>query len=939
MAEMVDCFDYFTSESTFKKFKEQHKTTKITYSDFKNISTSLNSNPERGRVIFEFMSTKKSSTSHSQAYNFKDKDSISGSVGCKCVFEDADVYEPNALCNVFDIKKQSRSNKEKYYSAYESDLWEDYQVMEVLVGKYSRFFIDFDGKSFDGAESAVQEVLNFLPYLSLKTRDAVGVCECKSEFLDKTKELFDDFTDYVLFTTNDDPLFTKAFSCHLYFDRKKFDRTELATLIKQKISKDNKLFDTSVYKNAGMIQNMRHPLSCKIAQDGSIRPFNKNILKFFESDDLTDDYPITTYSDFYDFVGRFRCAPSVDDKLVGLKEWIEQESGSGSKVSIKKNYTPNQEPSIFTFCGYNSTQEYTSFSTDFYAGIFSDEQNHYNDLCQVICPKMYTPDCCCCCLPLTKDEFVEEISKLPGYNEYPSKYEKFFSKIQYKQDFDSLRYLSKLKHNTFEITNIITESCKEKPISDEERLAVKTCQQVSALIDMYIARYEKRCFFGLELEPTDDVRSFMKRNNLDVCVADKLFLKRKYFLMNDKIYNVFDHNRPTTLIKVLREVHKRNDYMSISDFITFDSTFDLKHHHVLYKLSKLSQQEINKMKDDVQDLLNLIRKTFKVDLEFKFHLGFLSYKLSNASKSLKYNIFNYGERDCFKTYLLDIINQNSEVQRIDVAELTEAKNGGCFAALIGLIDELPDNIQQLNQVVNTIKQTTASSFIRIRNLNENTKTIDNTFNFVINTNHTPISLFKTRADIDPMLKRFRILERVSINPLEHITLLNKFDKDDPNSDVRRYLFAEYIKDNAEYKQAYDQVCLEPELITDKYEVEVKEMASSGHEIGIINDPLNLDNLDSEIFGVIKDNYIRIKADTLQKRYVSYQKRIDTPQAYIKKRTNFFLDLRKLEFIRTEKDSDGKYRYFLQADEEHLKLFQREFYVLEADDNEDEPMDF
>ena len=99
----------------------------------------------------------------------------------------------------------------------------------------------------------------------------------------------------------------------------------------------------------------------------------------------------------------------------------------------------------------------------------------------------------------------------------------------------------------------------------------------------------------------------------------------------------------------------------------------------------------------------------------------------------------------------------------DVNNLNKTLNGGYFMGDITCIEELPQHIKDIDNLVNVIKMYSSKEYLTLELKGANPIKKLNESDIVINTNHTVRPLFKNKNDCEALLKRFKILTRVSID--------------------------------------------------------------------------------------------------------------------------------------------------------------------------------
>lgn len=686
------------------------------------------------------------------------------------------------------------------------DYIKTHQIVEIIDNLNARLYIDIDFHN----ESDIPEfnkALELVKYVHTINNQikSYSLIEYKPQFESQANDLKNCLTDALILENSRDD-FEKGLSCHIYFNIV-FTREELIKYTAYLAYKfdliKSSVYDCSVYKMNH--QTLRCSFSDKIIDNA--KTGSRDISKCRKIPET-----LFTHPDFkLSLIKQLRAAPMKDDLIfnecvnvdildVELETYAKAQPQQTQKYypqqtqskQSKQVYIPEQkkEPSIFTHIKVND--EIKSIDD-----LMESQPDNFT-LSNPFLPYAYGI--------LSEEEFIYEMSllayQLPqkvGNTTYTEEDNKAFiesviSHIQYTHT-PNLKSLYSLKKYNYELLEI-EENQKDKEEKDKNKDKLKLIHKILNKIMFYIEKYEKEAFihhefYDIKNDYTQNQTKAKKiRYNIYLTVNDDLiyypYLDRK-FETKDKFKKYFGLNSKTF-----------NDiYESLVIFESYKE-FNLLHRPILF--DKLPKDKQDKIKSDVMEFLEIFKKSFKYESDYKFYLSWYSAKLNKKGTIYK-GIINQGTekagaKDSLKTMMNDLLHDYLNIISGDVNNLNKTLNGGYFMGDITCIEELPQHIKDIDNLVNVIKQYTSKEYLTLELKGANPVEKLNESDIVINTNHTVRPIFKNKNDCEALLKRFKILTRVSLD-MSNARLNELIDlfKQSEDKNMYRYMLYKIIKDD------------------------------------------------------------------------------------------------------------------------------------------------
>lgn len=682
-----------------------------------------------------------------------------------------------------------------------------YNFTEHNYTNYSRLFFDIDLKFSSKPEEAqlnqskvddLVKLFNLIKYCcDTYSLTAYGTIEYKTEFIQHYFNHQDDFKPLtnLLWFKNDNPD-AKTLSGHIYLNGYT-DRESIMNYMKYlkytfKIQSD--VFDISVYKTTK--QAFRMSYSAKINKDAPPRlPGNDLVNYIIQNPEIIDN---------------LRMAPRPSDIQIEIEDYLMPielinkgktfKSKSTKSKSSSFTYTEDSQaqPSIFRYI--KSKNQIIDIKTH----VSSEGINNF-DLAGLMCPYLS--------MPLTREEFQNEFMniELIENEEFPKEVnQQFLSKalqtLSYNQDYKNIQALYMLKKYTHKHLSDYKEECKKNKTKENEDI-INEHKEVLEGIDYFITKYSK-ISFAAHHNSFFDIAKTRQGTKEQKILYNIYGLKNGIYIepLTNKIYNN---------ISELRLYYKLSgdtaDY--IRDTITYyDSQSEYEYYIAEYEYAILSEDNKQKLTNDVRELINILKTSFYNEDDMKYYLGFLIAKLNNK-KSLGKGILNQPRvnegsgKDSLKTFITDLLDSYLNIMCPNVENINKPLNGGYFKSDLIIFQEIPRNVKDIENFINRLKENSCVKNLTLECKGKDAFKIVNTTDFMINTNHTMEKLFYNKNDCEALLKRFKVLERKSINMKDsHVNqILDQFGhlhNTQTNEILHAHAFYLYLMSD-EAKQYYD----------------------------------------------------------------------------------------------------------------------------------------
>lgn len=793
-----------------------------------------------------------------------------------------------------------------------------YNFTEHNYTNYSRLFFDIDLKFSSKPEEAqlnqskIDDLVKLFKLIKYccdnYSLTAYGTIEYKTEFIQHYFNHQDDFkplTNLLWFKNNNPD--AKTLSGHIYLNGYT-DRESIMNYMKYlkytfKIESD--VFDISVYKTTK--QAFRMSYSAKINKDAPPRlPCQELVNYIIQHPEIIDN---------------LRMAPRPSDIQIEIEDYLMPieliKKAKTFKPKSKSNSTftySEEQPSIFRYIkSKNDIIDIKSY-------VSSEGINNF-DLAGLFCPYLS--------MPLSKEEFQNEFMNiaLVENEEYTKEInQQYLSKalqsLSYNQDYKNIQSLYMLKKYTHKHLNDYKDECtrnKQKP----DELIINEHKEVLEGIDYFITKYSK-ISFAAHHDSFFDIAKTRQGTKEQKILYNIYGLKNGIYIepLTNKIYNN---------ISELRLYYKLSgdtaDY--IRDTITYyDSQSEYEYYIAEYEYAILSEDNKQKLTNDVKELINILKTSFYNEKDMNYYLGFLIAKLKNK-KSLGKGILNQPRinegsgKDSLKTFITDLLDSYLNIMCPNVENINKPLNGGYFKSDLIIFQEIPRNVKDIENFINRLKENSCVKNLTLECKGKDAFKIVNTTDFMINTNHTMEKLFYNKNDCEALLKRFKVLERKSINMKDsHVNqMLDQFGhlhNTQTNEILHAHAFYLYLMSD-EAKQYYDYYNSNKDNENEIEQLYIKSAVESNDNDTIIT------HYDQQAF-----------IDDFKNRFYDDKKRIKIKSLLTELMTNIkeYKDIKKPDTIKhkllttrmiTYEESTKKYK----MDDNQIILFYNQYYTYEA----------
>lgn len=618
-----------------------------------------------------------------------------------------------------------------------------YNFTEHNYTNYSRLFFDIDFKDINKIED-LEKLFNLIHELQDKYNlKAYGICELNETLKDY---------DFIFEWSEDDGIYffknneiNKLLTGHIYLNGY-CERYKIMNYMKY--LKDNKglgdTFDITVYKTTK--QALRMSYSPKIETDKA-RYISDKLIDYVKNNK--------------DIIKNLRMAPCDSDKYIDLPS-VETNVISKSSTIKKVNGeeledSEDKDVSICQYIMYNKI----------FDNIKEVVKGGYIDSCYELTQKLYMFKS----LPLSVEEFNEEFNNLEfdeteGFNKevIEGLKAKTLKMMNYKQDFKSDKTLYIYKGYLYDKLEEIKKECKELEDNIKDNEEYKLIMKIINKYNYYIERYEKKCFVY------HDYYDILKTFKNDVSKDYKIIYNCYKTVENEKAIYYPYLNKTFANITQFRNYFKLNGTKANEIFdklVCFDNEQEFKVKRIKHDYNKLNNDNVNIINDKLKLFLKYFGETFKNEEDYKFYLSYYSMKL-NKRTTLNKGLINQGTEtagahNSLKTYFNDLLNNYLNIVSADVNNINKALNGGYFIGDLCVIEETPKHIKDINNLINILKMYSSKEYLTLELKGCNPITVENKCDIIINSNHTLANLFNNKLDCEALLKRFKIIQRVSLN--------------------------------------------------------------------------------------------------------------------------------------------------------------------------------
>lgn len=686
---------------------------------------------------------------------------------------------------------------------------EQYNICEHIYSNQTRicFDIDFynDDAKFIQAMNAVKEILDIIKSLVDIQVDIYGFMEyepSKKELIENNIKGF----SHIIPIENSE-IGKKSVSSHLFISNVYVEVSQFKEFIDTYLKAhcyDSSVLDSSIYGNKHAFRPVYSP---KVNSKGIERTIPHDIWEKILS---KENLPVL-----------FEChmARAKNDVYVDVMSYSEYDEWKNSlshdtlminnmKTKIEKLEVPENIQSPYTSIFQILKRNGKIFNFyDVYA-----ETNKYE------CAQMLLPYASCV---LTADEIQEELYALyvPSVQFDKSK-EQWIAEVfdilyaRIEQNIQNIKPLYSLKRYMFEYINSFKVKKSDENYNKYLEI-IAYMQPIIAKIENYIARYIDINFVSREFY---DVYEYplvpMKHKVLDNCFIINNASTEKSF----QIYNAYEEKTYQSLTELARTYNIKSnsdkDYIA-KNLMSFPSIDKFKYLQARYILDyQTSEEDLKEYNETIKSFLSFLKQSFKYEDDYKYYVSFYAKKLI-TKKTVNKGIINQGTlfdtgKNALKTYFNDLMKPVINIKTADIENFNKNLNGTYLKGELLVLEELPKNIKDIQLLNNRLKMYTMTDSIMVEEKNEKPIQIENHMDFIINTNHSCQEMFKDSLDCTTLLKRFRIMTRVSLD-MTNNELNRILDKIHGNKIFYSLLLADYLRNEItstyfdEHKDEYNQI--------------------------------------------------------------------------------------------------------------------------------------
>lgn len=192
--------------------------------------------------------------------------------------------------------------------------------------------------------------------------------------------------------------------------------------------------------------------------------------------------------------------------------------------------------------------------------------------------------------------------------------------------------------------------------------------------------------------------------------------------------------------------------------------------------------------DKVQESLNIFKSGFVNEYDYMYYMRWLSMKLNNPYAVLPRNIVCLLGTGSFKTTFIDSFCDFVKVAKINYSnDISNTFNEWIDSSIV-VIDEVPQNAKDVEKLQNDIKTMSGAKAVKINRKFEHEAMIENSANFVINSNYLNCGGLFSNQTQGEMFRRFRVIKKQIIKAEDAEILFNNL-----NDKNILYNMVEYIK--------------------------------------------------------------------------------------------------------------------------------------------------
>lgn len=815
---------------------------------------------------------------------------------------------------------------EEFNKVINKDTIIKYNFTEFNYLNVSRIFFDIDFKE-EHNTSDLDNLFSIIGKIAdeLHSTKYYGLIEVVDEDMyDSVPEMFLNIDGIYTVVNPNLKQSDKKLSAHIYLNVYSY-KEDIEFYMKEYVPRmynpPKDIFDVTVYKTD--IESLRCSISAKVdPKNGSVRYACQ------ETIDLLLNNPELNYN--------LRISPVSTDTFIDLKPFIESVkcgSGAFSGTSSGTSYDVRNTSSN------TSSQDITDISIFQYLdvkGEFDNVKDKLNNInswefaSESLNYYRYSV--------LSVEEFIENVKILqvpevnPQHN-YKTWIPDVIAEVKsnYPRNITDLKPLYTLLSKVVKYRKTLKDRHKDdKQLPKEVALDIKQLKLISNKINFYIDKYQKQSFIASE--------------KYDVLMSKKFGTEKKYKIL-DNVFRTIDtltYYYPALDLKFdnitqFRSTFKLNSKTAneISDKLTtFLNYKEYKQLSIEHKYQHLSIDKKDALIKLLNEFLDWIKKSFVNEEDYKYYLGWWCEKLKILKSDERYKTLNKGiinqgteiegAKDSLKTYFNDLLEDYVRFKSADVVNVNKGLNGSYFINDVLVIEELPQHLKDIENLINVIKMYTSKRNLTVEEKGEKPRNIPNCNDIIINTNHTVKAMFKNKNDCEALLKRFRILIRKSLD-MKNKDLNDVLDR--INQDREMFSYALY-----NYLLSYDSTYFkENKAINNKVMELYDSVAVTDDETEKIRTTSDLETFKTNFKFWFVDSKNRIKIRTLKQYFTNNGLFLKSNTTTLKQNLAILLD----GYVTVSSDKNKAVTINSETENDAYKILYEQYYVYEEPRPKDE----
>lgn len=393
---------------------------------------------------------------------------------------------------------------------------------------------------------------------------------------------------------------------------------------------------------------------------------------------------------------------------------------------------------------------------------------------------------------LSVEELTKEIGLLPYYKENPNKVNVLLGYIKPCQDLTNIAPLYKL-------ANSIKDEGANKAINE------------------YICKYEPYTYcavkpskytniIGISREMKEEKRKEHIRQN--ICFVES---EGEFFIKEE------EYKLRKTNIKDMKQLYHAKAETIDSLINNYTCRIKDLQQYIVFKAHSIYTTDEDRYMNLAMQQLQIFKSCFISDNEFNIVMNLHQQKLLHPDRMPNMGIIQYGPRNSCKTRISESLNCIIKYHTMNYKDLLSQFTGYVGNDIV-CIEELPKSTKDTNEVINKLKAITKTDTVKLEKKGQDAASIKPTYLMIINTNYRSLGgMFDKAVDLEPLLKRFRLIQRQPIDngedngPMSQWLIENIKDAEYKDKLGIQYAYAEIIK-RGKYPYSYENTQLENEQL-------------------------------------------------------------------------------------------------------------------------------